>query len=100
MYIAYLVKYYLYNDIKLRYDTSIISTCPELLGHVITPISTAFLASSISTLQFIDLNTYTVNKPCCRWANKVHYTMFTCSLPEAVMWESPNCLNSKWKYVI
>ena len=30
MYIACLVKYYLYTDIKLRYDTSIISTCPEI----------------------------------------------------------------------
>jgi len=70
----------------------------KLLSHVTTPIPTPFLASSISTLQFTDLNTYTVNKPCCRWANKTHYTVIMFSLPEAEMWESPICLN--WQCVI
>ena len=65
------------------------------LNHVTAPIPTPFLASMISTLQFTDLNKYTANKPCCRWTNKVHYTMFTFSLPKAVMWESPSCLNSR-----
>ena len=80
--------------------TQVYLLAQKLLSHVITPISTPFLASSISTLQFTDLNTYTVNKPCCRWENKVHYTMFMFSLSEAVMWKSPNCLNSKWQCVI
>ena len=72
----------------------------KLLSHVTTPIPTPFLASLISILQFTDLNKYTVNKPCCRWANKIHYIMFMFSLPEAVMWESPKCLNSRWQCVI
>jgi hypothetical protein len=58
-YIACLVKYYLYTDTKLRYNTTICLLAQKLLSHATTPILTLFLALSISTLQFTDLNKYT-----------------------------------------